>query len=342
VATARLRKGCIPTELVDVARPLANRLKPLWVKLPRSVRRMDIFRGIRDRLAGVKVITTIEELEEQLKRLDDAPTFEEQKQVFGSFYMKVDRSEPLDPDSDAYRDRELRIYQWLSGKAYAPENEVTTVNVEEMAKRPFPYFTQSPMAVGDQLMGIGFVIRTLDLPKGASVLEFGAGWGNLTIQLALMGYDVTAVDIAPDFIEIMRQRAKRDECELTLIHGDFEVASRIDKQFDCVLFFASFHHCKDPVALIGNLDKLVKPGGRIAFSAEPITDRLDVPWGIRLDGESLWAIHRNGWFETGFTEEFFRELMGRHGWVVERKECPLPDWGLTYIATRASEQPAQA
>lgn len=44
-------------------------------------------------------------------------------------------------------------------------------------------------------MAIGFIIKNLQLPPNARILEFGPGWGNLTIALAKMGFQVTAIDI---------------------------------------------------------------------------------------------------------------------------------------------------
>ncbi len=42
-----------------------------------------------------------------------------------------------------------------------------------------------------------------------------------------------------------------------------------------------------------------------------------MPWGVRTDGESLWAIRRNGWLELGFHPDYFRQALGRVGLVAE-------------------------
>lgn len=44
------------------------------------------------------------------------------------------------------------------------------------------------------------------LKPGAKVLEIGAGTGRYSIALAEMGYDVTAVDLVPHHVEIMKQK----------------------------------------------------------------------------------------------------------------------------------------
>jgi len=57
--------------------------------------------------------------------------------------------------------------------------------------------------------------------------------------------------------------------------------------------------------------------------------------GLRLDGESVWAIRRMGWMELGFKESYFRQLMDGNGWVL-RKEvaADTPCWGTLFIASR--------
>lgn len=66
------------------------------------------------------------------------------------------------------------------------------------------------------------------------------------------------------------------------------------------------------------MHRAVKPGGRVYFGGEPITDGFPVPWGLRLDGESLWAIRKHGWLELGFTESYFVKALERTGWAVTK------------------------
>ena len=279
------------------------------------------------------MIHTLEELDDALAPVDTSP-YDEQKRIFASFRMEVDRSQRLDPRSAAYRDRELGFYEWISGKRYSPANDVTTLDVCAASRDPFPYFTENAEAVGNHLMAIGYLIRTLDVPAGGSILEFGPGWGNLTMELARTGYRVTAVDIAPDFLALVGERARREARDIKLIHGDFSVAAEIDRRFDAVVFFESFHHCLDHRALVAELKRLVEPRGKVVFAAEPITDDFDVPWGIRLDGESLWAMRRNSWFESGFRESYFVQMLRSEGWRVTKTVCDETPWGVVFVATR--------
>ena len=73
------------------------------------------------------------------------------------------------------------------------------------------------------------------------------------------------------------------------------------------------------------------------FAAEPIADAYPAPWCLRLDGESLWAIRQNGWFELGFQETYFIDTMARFGWAIEKVVCSETPWGVIFVATRRDE-----
>ena len=289
---------------------------------------------------GPRVVSTLEEVDEMLRMLDKAAAIsdDELRRGFTQFHMQFPLELPADPDSPEYRASQMKLYEWLHGKPYAVSNEVSAFDVQSAASRPFPFFTESPQTVGNHIISIGHLIRTLNLPPKSSILEFGPGWGNTTLWLARMGYDVTAVDIEQNFVDLIRERARRKSLQVNAMQGDFSMIHSFDRQFDAVLFFECFHHCSDHQALIAGLDRVIAPGGKAVFAAEPITDDFPIPWGLRLDGESLWAIRKNGWLELGFQERYFRDLMARHGWELNKSVCPETPWGVILTATRRAQQ----
>jgi SAM-dependent methyltransferase len=287
----------------------------------------------------MEVVRTLEELDRAIARLDAAAAIsdDELRRGFATFRMEFPLELPADPDSAEYRAVQMRFYEWLHGKPYATANEVSAFDVAAHVRRPFPYSTGSPDTVGHQLIAIGHLIRTLGLREGQSVLEFGPGWGNTTLALARMGCRVTAVDVERNFIDLIAGRARAKDLEIELLHGDFGLAATIDRRFDAVLFFECFHHCADHQSLVASLDRVVAPGGKVLFAAEPILDEFPLPWGLRMDGESLWAIRRQGWLELGFQETYFRGLLARHGWRVDKVVCAETPWGVIFVARRANE-----
>ena len=78
-------------------------------------------------------------------------------------------------------------------------------------------------------------------------------------------------------------------------------------------------------------------GGRVVFAGEPISRKLNAPWGLRMDGESLWAIRTNGWLELGFRRSYFLQALERYGWVAKRVTCLDTPSGEIFVARRHRE-----
>src|SRR5579875_1689740 len=213
--------------------------------------------------------------------------------------MEVDWPLPSDPFSDAYRCAVLEMYDWLRGGPYSLANELTPFDHSAAVVRPFPFFTGSPVTAGNHLAAIGHLIRTAGAGESSQILELGAGWGNVALFLAQLGCQVTVLDISEEFVKLIDDRAACLGVQIETRIGDFHSVSDLDGTYDVVLFFESFHHCLEHGRLVQELDRIVRPGGRIVFAAEPVARRFWCPWGLRLDGESVWAIRRNGWPRTG-------------------------------------------
>jgi len=280
---------------------------------------------------------SLNRIDEFLADLDNAKDDQELRRLFQTYSAEYDLNVPEDPFSELYKNQQFRLYETLSGKAYTPENEVTKFDVEENAVRPFPYHHRSSELVGDQLMAIGFLIKAMNLPAGASVLEFGPGWGNTTLTLAKMGYHVTAVDIEQNFVDLISRRAAMESLEVNAIRGDFSLIESIQKRFDAILFFECFHHSQDHLRIIQNFDRALTPGGIVCLASEPILDEFPIPWGLRMDGESLWAIRKNGWLELGFQKSYFDEALSRSGFVAVEHVGVDGPWSKLLIARRKSE-----
>ena len=169
--------------------------------------------GVTSDRAGhsVEVLSTLEEVDRKLQEVDAAWAISDDamREVFQGFVMGAPTGLPSDPFSDAYTNAQLAFYGKVAARPhYDVENERSGFPTDP--NRPFPYYTQSPATVGAHLIVLGFIIKTMALPPGSTILELGAGWGNTTIALAQMGYDVTAIDIEPNFVDLIRTRAAAD------------------------------------------------------------------------------------------------------------------------------------
>lgn len=228
--------------------------------------------------------------------------------------------------SQAYRDQQMSLYSLIANRAsYDPRRDEADCNVtlETGLHNPFPFSTRDPVTVGNYLMAAGFIIKTMNLPKDARVLEYGAGWGHTTTTLARMGYEVCAVDIEEKFLRIIETRAILEGNRVRVAKGLFGESPLPEGSYDAILFFECFHHCLDHISLIGRLKRLLKPGGQVVLCGEAIyCEGFDYPWGVRLDGHSVWAIRNYGWMELGFRESYILDLMMRHEFRVDLLELP--------------------
>jgi SAM-dependent methyltransferase len=316
-----------------------------WNLVPESVANSRVATrarlAARERLPGasrLRIVRTLTELDECLALLERAAEVsdDELRRGFATFRMELDLDLPDDPFSDEYRQSVFNLYEWLHGAPYTPRNEFTLFELERYTDVPFPYATQSGSTVGNYLIGMGHIIRTLNLAPQSRVLEFGPGFGNVTIALAQMGHHVTAIDIGQNFVDLINARAASVHTPVDAVVGDFSMVHELDGTYDAVLFFECFHHCADHLGLLGGLDRVVAPGGRVFFAGEPIARSRPEPWGLRMDGESLWAIRTKGWLELGFRRSYFLSALDRYGWRAELVSCPGTTLGEIFVASRVS------
>lgn len=228
---------------------------------------------------------------------------------------------PSDPSSNEYRSVQLRLYEQLTQSTYDVVKEETQFDRAHMLRWPFPYVTRSATTVGNYLMMYGDLIKEMSLPAGAHILEMGSGYGSLTYQLASMGYRVTCADISEKLLEYVRTRCAGLPGAVDTIQCDMNDFS-ITGVYDAVIFFESFHHVLNHADLVRRMALCLQDNGILVFAGEPIvasdSQIVPYPWGLRMDGLSLWAIRRQGWLELGFRFDYFNGLLSRSGWSHRR------------------------
>jgi SAM-dependent methyltransferase len=133
---------------------------------------------------------------------------------------------------------------------------------------------------------------------------------------------MTAVEVNKPSIALMQYRAGLHGRTIRTAELDMvEFARTTGEKFDAALFLECFHHCHDHLGLIANLDRFIKDDGVVYFADEPIVPARSptqpYPWGLRMDGNSLYYTRRWGWLEMGFQEGYFREALRRAGWKVD-------------------------
>lgn len=117
--------------------------------------------------------------------------------------------------------------------------------------------------------------------NGGRALEIGCGRGvGAEVILERFGADhVVAFDLDPDMVERARRRLARYGPRVTLSVGDATTIAEPDASFDAVFDFGIVHHVPDWRAAIGEVRRVLRPGGRFYF--EEVTRHALERWSYR-------------------------------------------------------------
>jgi ubiquinone/menaquinone biosynthesis C-methylase UbiE len=112
------------------------------------------------------------------------------------------------------------------------------------------------------------IMDALGIAEGSLVADLGAGGGWFTIRLArrvLPNGIVYAEDIQPQMIEAVTRRVQLEG--LTNVKAVLGTANdpRLPTGIDAVLIVDAYHEMEDPVALLKNVARSLKPQGRIGI-----------------------------------------------------------------------------
>ncbi len=104
------------------------------------------------------------------------------------------------------------------------------------------------------------VLDAVSVTEGTALLDAGCGAG-LALQLAAKrGALISGLDASGPLLEIARERVP----EADLRRGDLEALPFDDHSFDAVTAFNSVQYAGDPVAAVGELRRVARPGAPVA------------------------------------------------------------------------------
>ena len=109
------------------------------------------------------------------------------------------------------------------------------------------------------------IIRWMGDPKGLKILELGAGLGEASLYFASLGAEVTATDISPGMLEVIRQRAKKAGVQVNLQVVSANVLTGIaDNSFD-IVYAANLLHHVNIEQCVREAHRVLKPNGTAYF-----------------------------------------------------------------------------
>jgi trans-aconitate methyltransferase len=173
----------------------------------------------------------------------------------------------------------------------------------------------------------GGVLEWLAVRAGEHILDLGCGDGQLTARIAAQGVEIRGVDASAAMVAAARQRG------ISADNANAEQLPFPDAIFDAVFSNAALHWVKGQDAMMAEVHRVLKPGGR--FVAE-----MGGHGNVAAIHVGLMAVldrHGFGNAERGVnyypTPEAYSRRLERHGFKVERialipRPTPLEKTGM--------------
>lgn len=178
-----------------------------------------------------------------------------------------------------------------------------------------------------------YVKKIANLKEKSSVLDAGCGIGRISVELAILGLNVTGVDIIQAELDAAKESADDEGVEITLLKADLR-NFKTEKKFDCAVnLYTSFGYCEtieEDMMILKNIYDSLKSNGTFIlectsretaimyFTKGEIFDRANFTVKTHFEVVGAWEGLRSQWdlYELGkvdnstpiFSHEFVQRL----------------------------------
>src|ERR1700681_279677 len=113
------------------------------------------------------------------------------------------------------------------------------------------------------------LVKRAGVRAGHRVLDVACGTGVVSVTAARLGARITGLDLTAELLERARENARIAGVEIDWHEGDVEKLPFGDAAFDFVVSQFGHIFAPRPEVAIGEMLRVLKPGGTIAFSTWP-------------------------------------------------------------------------
>ena len=133
---------------------------------------------------------------------------------------------------------------------------------------------------------LGYVSERVRL-RDAKVLDVGCGAGLLSEAMAREGAQVTALDLAPELIDVARLHLLESELQVDyrLVSVE-ELAAQAPGSFDVITCMEMLEHVPDPGSVLRACASLLRPGGKLFVST---LNRTPLAFAVAIVGAEYLA-----------------------------------------------------
>ena len=111
-------------------------------------------------------------------------------------------------------------------------------------------------------MVVPYLVEAVAAGPGVNALDLCCGQGNVAAGLVKAGAKVTGLDFSPAMLEMARAAVR----EADFVEGDAMDLPFADQSFDAVTIGFGMPHVPDPPNAVAEARRVLRPGGRLAFS----------------------------------------------------------------------------
>lgn len=191
------------------------------------------------------------------------------------------------------------------------------------------YFDRVAASFGEQLLPgrtwEGLARGLIHLCPRGRYADLGIGDGMLTLMLAEVASEVTAVDLSREMLTQLDARAKQKGItNIETVEGDIENLPLPDAGHEVVVMSQALHHARDPVRALREAHRVLVPGGALLV--------LD----LLAHGEE-WVREKLEHAHLGFTEAELAEHLRSAGFtdvsIQRAARDPQPPHFMTLVAS---------
>jgi ubiquinone/menaquinone biosynthesis C-methylase UbiE len=154
------------------------------------------------------------------------------------------------------------------------------------------YFLVFPAAMLEETpRQVEGLVRLLELPVGARVLDLACGWGRVAVPLAQGGYRVTGLDLSEAFLAKAREAARAAGVSIDFRRADMREIP-FAGEFDAVIMiwsaFGVLESDDEDQKALDAVARALRPGGRFFL------DQASREWIVRHFQSRDWAEREGG------------------------------------------------